>query len=128
MATFDRPILEHVGVGMTAEHFEATVSFYEHVFGLHRVREQPGSIVFLGDGKGGRLELMVKDCGPIATPHHLAFAVALSEFDAMVERVRESGAPLEPLSDNAFGDQAIFFLDPAGNRCQVIARLEALPR
>lgn len=128
MATFDRPILEHVGIGMAAEHFDATVSFYERVLGFHRVREQPGSIVFLGDGKGGRLELMVKDCGPIATPHHLAFVVALADFDRVAERVRESGAPLEPPSDNAFGDQAVFFQDPAGNRCQVIARLEALPR
>lgn len=128
MVSFDRPILEHVGIGILAEHFDATVAFYEQVFGLHRVREQPGSIVFLGDGKGGRLELMVKDCEPVASPHHLAFVVALSAFDDVVELIRESGAPLEPRSDNAFGDQAVFFRDPAGNRCQVVARLEALPR
>lgn len=128
MSIFDRPILEHIGIGVPRERYAATVRFYERVLRWRRVRETPGELVFLGDGKGGRLAIYIEEGAPLSAPHHLAFAISLREFDRLLTTLREAGAALEAPYTNAFGDQTAFFTDPAGNRCQLTARLEALPR
>ena len=68
--------LEHVGIAASSAMFEATVRFYEEIFGWHRLREEPGVLFFLGDGAGGRFEIFVSKAPPLAHPHHLAFGVA----------------------------------------------------
>jgi len=118
--------LEHVGVGATQDKFDDTVRFYERVFGWHRVREVPGRFTFIGDGEGGRLELLPNDAPPLPAPHHLAFGVPLADFDATVALLRESGAPVEAPTTSAVGDRLCFFTDPAGNRAQIVARSEEL--
>jgi predicted enzyme related to lactoylglutathione lyase len=118
--------LEHVGVGAARAKFDDTVAFYERVFGWHRVREVPGHFTFIGDGEGGRLELLPNDAPPLPSPHHLAFGVPLADFDATVTLLCEAGAPVEAPTANAVGDRLCFFTDPAGNRAQIVARAEAL--
>ncbi len=119
--------LEHVGLGAGRETYEATVRFYEEVFGWHRLREVPGELVFVGDEHGGRLEIFATDAAPLADPHHLAFAVGVDEFDAMAARLRGAGATLAEPFANPFGDRIVFFDDPAGNRAQIVARQAPLP-
>lgn len=128
MDTVEQPILEHLGLGVPPAQFAATVEFYERLFGWRRLREAPGPIVFLGDGQGGRLELLARACTPLAAPHHVAFVVNPARFDTVVSSLREAGSAFEPPAPNAFGDRVLFFTDPAGNRCQLIARDEPLPR
>lgn len=118
--------LEHVGIGAARTKFDETVRFYERVFGWHRIKESPGQLAFVGDGVGGRLEILPNDAPPLTSPHHLAFLVPLADFDAMVGALREAGAPVEAATTNPFGDRLCFFTDPAGNRAQIVARAEAL--
>ena len=64
------PTLEHFGLVAPRDKFEAMLKFYEEVFGWHRIREVGDTIVFIGDGQGGRLELIVNDVPPLPSPHH----------------------------------------------------------
>jgi catechol 2,3-dioxygenase-like lactoylglutathione lyase family enzyme len=118
--------LEHVGIGAARDRFEETVRFYEQVFGWHRIKENPGDMTFVGDGQGGRLEILARDQPPLAMPHHLAFVVDPAAFEATVAALRASGVPVQEPTKNAFGDTMIFFADPAGNAAQIVSRLEPM--
>ena len=118
--------LEHVGLGAARGKYEETIRFYEQVFGWHRIKESPGQLAFIGDGEGGRLEVIVDDAPPLPKPHHLAFGVDPNEFDSMMEALRAAGARVDEPMTNPFGDRMVFFSDPAGNRAQVVGRLEPL--
>lgn len=118
--------LEHVGLGAAPDKYEETIRFYERVFGWHRIKESPGQLAFVGDGEGGRIEIIVDDAPPLPKPHHLAFVVDKEQFDAKMEALREAGARLEEPTTNPFGDRMVFFSDPAGNRAQIVGRLEPL--
>lgn len=119
--------LEHVGLGARRDAYPATVRFYEQVFGWHRVREEEGELTFVGDGAGARLEIFPTDAPPLVDPHHLAFAVAADDFDAIHAALAGAGASPEAAFINTFGDQIAFFTDPAGNRGQIVARVAPLP-
>jgi catechol 2,3-dioxygenase-like lactoylglutathione lyase family enzyme len=118
--------LEHVGIGAAPDKYAQTIQFYERVFGWHRIKEHPGEITFIGDGAGGRLEILANTAPPLALPHHLAFAVDLDEFEGTMEALRAAGAQLQKPLTNPFGDRLAFFTDPAGNVAQIVGRLKHL--
>jgi predicted enzyme related to lactoylglutathione lyase len=118
--------LEHVGIVIPPEKREATMQFYETVFGWRVVREMPG-VAFVGDGSGGRIEFLFNDKGPMAPPNHLAFSVSLDEFDSLMEKIKATGAPSEPPVDTPAGDRLFWFFDPAGTRVQTVGRANPLP-
>ena len=118
--------LEHVGLGARRDAYEATVRFYEQVFGWHRVREEEGELTFVGDGSGARLEIFPTDSPPLVDPHHLAFAVTAAEFDGVHAALAGAGARPEAPFINSFGDRIAFFTDPGGNRGQIVARVAPL--
>ena len=118
--------LEHVGIGAAPDKYEETIRFYERVFGWHRIKEQPGVLAFIGDGEGGRLEVMADDSAPLARPHHLAFVVDKDDFDAATEELRAAGARFGEPVTNPFGDRLLYFADPAGNWAQIVGRIEPL--
>ncbi len=120
--------LEHVGIAASSATFEATVRFYEGVFGWHRIREEPGVLVFVGDGAGGRFEIFVSKAPPLTHPHHLAFGVSWDAFDALAAQLRAMGTQMDEPFVNTFGDRIVFFTDPAGNRAQIVGRREPLAR
>ena len=45
----------------------------------------------------------------------------------MRERLEGAGSTLEEPFLNEFGDRIGYFIDPAGNRAQIVARKEPLP-
>ncbi|HET7035896.1 MAG TPA: VOC family protein [Thermomicrobiaceae bacterium] len=120
--------LEHVGLGARRDLYETTVRFYEEVFGWHRLRELPGELTFVGDGAGARLEIFPTDSPALAGPHHLAFSVDLDQFDAMRETLRQAGATLDEPYVNEYDDRIGYFIDPAGNRAQIVGRKAPLPK
>ncbi len=78
------------------------------------MREGKG-VAFIGDGAGGRLELLIQDAAPVAAPNHLALVVPIDEFDAILAKVRAAGVPADEPIANEFG-RLCFFADPSGNR------------
>jgi predicted enzyme related to lactoylglutathione lyase len=124
MATFR---LEHVGIVVNPAKREETVRFYEQVFGWHTVRELGQVALFIGDGSGGRIELLFNDAaGPMNAPNHLAFVVPFDEFDQVAERIKATGVPMDARGTNPAG-RILFFSDPAGTRAQIVGRPEPMP-
>lgn len=119
--------LEHVGIAVRADRFQATLEFYEDVLLWRRVRQNPGDFIFLADGNGGRIEFFPRESEPIDAPHHLAFEASLESIDVLVDRLQRAGVESQPPRVTPAGDTVVYFHDPAGNYCQIIARPEPLP-
>lgn len=120
------PMLEHFGLVAPRDKFDAMLKFYEDVFGWHRIREVGDSIVFIGDGQGGRLELIVNDVPPLPKPHHGAFILPMEQYDAARAALADGGAEIVLEQTSPAGDRLIFFNDPAGNYMQIVCRVEAM--
>ncbi len=118
--------LEHVGIVVPPAKREATVNFYESVFGWRIVREMP-NVAFVADGSGGRIEFLFYDHAPMNPPNHLAFGVPLAEFDALMEKIKATGAPSEPPNATPAGDRLFWFFDPVGTRVQIVGRANPMP-
>ena len=120
-------ILEHVAITSTQETFAKTQAFYEQVFGMKQIR-QGKDLVFLSDGQGGRIELLMYGEPVLPNPNHLAFLVSLEEFDAMVGKLRASGVKVDDPVVAVSGDRLCYFGDPAGNRAQIVGRHNPMPK
>lgn len=118
--------LEHIGLGAIRDKFDETVQFYQKVFGWHLIKETPGQLAFIGDGEGGRLEVLPTDGPPLSGTHHLAFVVDAADMDATLQAIHDNGAAVGEPSTNPYGDKLVFFTDPAGNRAQIVCRREPL--
>jgi catechol 2,3-dioxygenase-like lactoylglutathione lyase family enzyme len=123
--------LEHVGIRTSPDNFDTTLAFYTDLFGWRVIRELPstgpnGRFTFIGDGHGGALEVFTADGPAMTHPSHLAFAVPVAQFAALEERLRAANVTLEGRAQNTAGDQLAFFNDPAGNRVQIVGRIEPL--
>ena len=119
--------LEHVAITSTKDTFAPTLAFYQNVFGMKVIREGK-DLVFISDGQGGRIELLMSGEPALPPPSHLAFVVPLTEFDAMVETLKQGGAKVDPPIVAASGDRLCFFNDPAGNRAQIVGRHNPMPK
>lgn len=124
--------LEHVAISTTPETFAATVKFYTTAFGMKIIREvvdaQGRNIAFVGDGQGGRIEIMAYGLPALPAPNHLAFGVSHADFDATLERVKAAGAKVDPPAPAGSADRLGYFDDPAGNRGQIVARTNPLAK
>jgi predicted enzyme related to lactoylglutathione lyase len=118
--------LEHVGIVVRRDKWAETIAFYEEVFGWHRIREVGDSIVFIGDGDGGRIELIANDVPPLAEPHHGAFVLPLDQLDGASAILEAAGATVRPIQTSPSGDKLLFFTDPAGNYMQIVGRVSPM--
>lgn len=118
--------LEHVGINVASDKFATLVSFYTNVFGWHKIRDQGENIIFIGDGAGGRMELIARDVPPLPEPHHLAFVLPLDQIDAAEAALKANGAECNPIQSTPAGDKLLFFRDPAGNWMQIVCRAEPM--
>jgi catechol 2,3-dioxygenase-like lactoylglutathione lyase family enzyme len=120
--------IEHIGIPAEGALFDQTVTFYEMIFGLKRIREVNGKqhVTFLSDGQGGVIEVLDVEGQPSGPPGHLAFSVTLAEFEETRNRLAELGVAFDPTHETDTGDLLAYFKDPAGNGPQIIGRKTAL--
>jgi catechol 2,3-dioxygenase-like lactoylglutathione lyase family enzyme len=119
--------LEHVAITSTKDTFAPTLAFYQNVLGMKVIREGK-DLVFISDGQGGRIELLMYGEPMLPTPNHLAFVVPFAEFDPMVEVLNKSGVKVDAPMLAASGDRLCYFNDPAGNRAQIVGRHNPMPQ
>jgi predicted enzyme related to lactoylglutathione lyase len=103
------------------------LAFYQNVFGMKIIREGK-DLVFISDGQGGRIELLMSGEPALPAPSHLAFVVSLGEFDAMVDTLKRHVTQVDPPVTTPAGDRLCFFNDPAGNRAQIVGRQNPMPQ
>jgi predicted enzyme related to lactoylglutathione lyase len=120
------PKMEHVGVYVPRDKFEAIISFYVDVFGWHVIRRVGETIAFVGDGSGGRMEILAGDEPPLPKPHHVAFVLPMEQLDDAAKALEAAGAQLNPVTVSPSGDKLLFFFDPAGNYMQIVCRVNPM--
>ena len=120
--------IEHIGIPARGELFDQTVTFYERVFGMRRVREVNGNqhLCFLADDHGMVIEILDVEGNPTAGPGHVAFVVPLAEYDETRARLADEGIAFDPTVVTDTDDKLAYFKDPAGNSAQLIGRKDAL--
>ncbi len=120
------PKMEHVGVYVPRDKFATVIAFYEDVFGWHVIRRVGDNIAFIGDGSGGRIEIIAGDEQPLPKPHHVAFVLPMEQLDAAMEALTAGGAECAPVTTSPAGDKLLFFNDPAGNYMQIVCRVSPM--
>lgn len=123
--------IEHFA--LFADDAPALRRFYERVFGMRTIVENPGPPpgYFLSDGAGGTIEIIGRPEG-VRAPEggqrwvcHVAFAV--EDVAAKRAELEAEGFVFEKeTAVDSEEMQTCFFLDPAGNRAQLVRRRRPL--
>ncbi|MBK5227742.1 MAG: VOC family protein [Actinobacteria bacterium] len=119
MDGFDVLELDHVTVTSPAELESEVIQWYEQVLGLERVDKlegdgEKGAWFSLGRGQ---LHLSLDPHNP---PRKAHFAVAVRDFEGVVEHLRGHGCHIEQATEIP-GRHRFFTRDPAGNRIELFA-------
>src|SRR5436309_2263223 len=120
--------IEHFA--LFASDLAALKDFYVEVFSMRVLIDNSAADpagYFLGDGHGGVLELIARPSGEPAFNQRFGSHVAFSVEDVAAARAALERKGLVFESDTAVNKptmQTAFFLDPQGNRCQVVWRKE----
>jgi hypothetical protein len=86
--------------------------------------DSPWRIVFLTDGASGVLEFLDAPGAPMPGPSHVSFAVPKEQYSALKARIEALGISFDPPLEMPTGDVISYFNDPAGNRAQIIGRVD----
>lgn len=110
--------LDHVAVTCPAELEEEVLGWYTDIFELERVSKPSGT-----RAKGGwfalgdkQLHVQIDEHNPPKVAH---FAIAVSDLEATIERLRRAGCHIEQATEIP-GRRRFFTRDPAGNRVEVV--------
>lgn len=106
--------------------------FYEQVIGLELMRRFPTSAFFrIADGVAGHTQILAlfdRTAGPdyqgIAaektTVDHIAFGIALEDFEPEVERLRRLGLEVETTTHEWVKWRSLYVNDPEGNQVELV--------
>ncbi|MBI2422923.1 MAG: VOC family protein [Candidatus Hydrogenedentes bacterium] len=106
---------------------EPARQFYAEVLGLEVLAEAPGRHVFFRHGQGVFLVFHPEATaipgefpphGAIG-PGHIAFKMALAEYDAWKAWLAEHGVAVEKEIEWSAAGRSIYFRDPAGNSVEL---------
>ncbi len=135
MGGFDVLELDHVTVTSPAELESEVTRWYEQVLGLERVDKPEGSgeAERLATGSAERLATGSKGAwfslgrgqlhltlDPHNPPQKAHFAIAVRDFEGVVEHLRGHGCHIEQATEIP-GRHRFFTRDPAGNRIELFA-------
>lgn len=122
--------IEHFAI--FAADLEGLKRFYESAFGLRVIVDNSRALIrgyFLADDAGTVLEIIERPPGIPApeTRHGLHTAFLVDDYGESRRSLEAQGVQFEPDSEVINDDvRTGFFLDPAGNRCQIIWRSRPL--
>lgn len=107
-------------------------AFYQNVVGLELMRRFPGSAFFrIADGIAGHTQILAlfdRTAEPDyceldanrTTVDHIAFGIDLEDFDAEVERLRDTGLDVETTTHAWVHWRSLYVNDPEGNRVELV--------
>jgi catechol 2,3-dioxygenase-like lactoylglutathione lyase family enzyme len=111
--------LDHVNVTTPQELEDEVLDFYASCLGLEPIEKPSGTRPSGGWFRAGPVEVHVSI--DEHNPHKAAhFGLVVSDFDAIVERLREAGRHIEQARPIP-GRDRMFTRDPAGNLLELIA-------
>jgi catechol 2,3-dioxygenase-like lactoylglutathione lyase family enzyme len=118
--------IHHVNVVVPPGRTDDVVPFYADILGLRRVDKpkqgvDPSGAWFDVDDSS-QVHVSERD-GDVHPQSH--FGLVVDDFDGVMQRLREAGAPWEDQAD-LFGGRRGFTRDPAGNRVELLERAGSL--
>ena len=114
--------IHHVNVVVPPGGTQAVVPFYAAVLGLRQVDKPKEGVAQSGAwfdvDDASQVHVSERD-GDVHPQSH--FGIVVDDFDAVLGRLRDAGAPWEDQAD-LFGGRRGFTRDPAGNRVEILER------
>jgi catechol 2,3-dioxygenase-like lactoylglutathione lyase family enzyme len=109
-----------------------SLAFYQDLLGLERISppDRPGPIFLRAGAATADLPALVVlvplplEAAPFVPPrtlHHLAFAVAAEDFDAVHDALAAAGRPIRTGQHPVLPSRTIYVDDPDGNEVEFIA-------
>ncbi|HET6816207.1 MAG TPA: VOC family protein [Mycobacteriales bacterium] len=112
--------IHHVNVVVEPGHTEAVVPFYVDVLGLRQVDKPKEGVAQTGAwfdiNESSQVHVSERE-GDVHPQSH--FGLVVDDFDEVLRRLHEAGAPWEDQAD-IFGGRRGFTRDPAGNRVEIL--------
>jgi catechol 2,3-dioxygenase-like lactoylglutathione lyase family enzyme len=114
---FDVLGIDHVTVTAPDELMDETLAWYQDTLGLVMLEKPEGSRPSGAWFRAGGQEIHISQ--DPHNPHKTAhFAIAVSDFDGVVEQLRSAGAHIEQAAAIP-GRQRCYTRDPTGNRIEI---------
>ena len=119
-------------IALRVNDLDAMQEFYEHIIGLELMRRFPDSAFFkIADGYGGHTQILAlfdrrKEPGYTGlnasqtTVDHVAFAIALNDFEAERERLEGLGCKLKFATHEWVHWRSLYVRDPEGNNVELV--------
>ncbi len=117
-------------------------SFYEDVLGLEVLRQEEDYVFFkIAEGYGGHTQnlalfeagnrIFLEDKSPTVNPqkstlHHIAFNVALEDFESEKRRLEGLGIKVQATEHAWIHVRSLYFADPEGNTLEFVAYDESV--
>ena len=101
--------------------------FYGEVIGLEILGEFPNSVFFkVAEGYGGHTQVFVlfDRSIPVGSEHttldHIAFTIALDDYDSELERLKALGLTVETTTHQWVKWRSMYVCDPEGNKVELV--------
>lgn len=112
--------IHHVNVVVAPGCTDAVVPFYVDVLGLRHVQKPKDGVAQTGAwfdiDESSQVHVSERE-GDVHPQSH--FGLVVDDFDDVLRRLRDAGAPWEDQAD-IFGGRRGFTRDPAGNRVEIL--------
>jgi len=107
--------------------------FYQAVLGLHVLGEFASAVLLkIADGYGGHTQVLglfnrsVRVGSARTTVDHIAFTIALSDFDVEKRRLESLGLEVEVEAHPWVKWRSLYFHDPEGNQVELVCYDESM--
>lgn len=142
MANSDRTIKGLGEASIRVNDLKGMQSFYEDVVGLEVLRQEEDYVFFkIAEGYKGHTQnlalfeagnrIFLEDKSPIVNPqkstlHHIAFNVALEDFESEKRRLEGLGVKVQATEHAWIHVRSLYFADPEGNTVEFVAYDESV--
>lgn len=129
-------------VSIRVKDLDLMQTFYEEVLGLEVLRRDEDFVFFrIADGYGGHPQVFalfaadnraflesksVEISTEASTLHHIAFSLALEDFESERQRLEGLGLKVEATTHEWLHVRSLYFSDPEGNLLEFVSRDESI--
>jgi catechol-2,3-dioxygenase len=129
-----RSVVKALGeVALRVNDLPRMTRFYQDVLGLHLLGEfASATLLKIADGYGGHTQVLglfdrsVRVGPEHTTVDHIAFAIALGDFESEKRRLESLGLAIEVETHAWVKWRSLYFHDPEGNQVELVCHDESL--
>jgi catechol 2,3-dioxygenase len=128
MSPVARPAVKQLGeIALRVHDLAKMKSFYRDIIGLEVLGEFPNSVFFkIADGYGGHTQVLALFDRSVSVHHdrstldHVAFTIALEDYESELQRLRIIGLTVETNTHQWVKWRSMYVRDPEGNEVELV--------